>query len=388
MKYTIHHLDDQEHFDEVMKSVQDIDWIGFDTEFIGEKTYIPKLCLLQIICNSEIYLVDTLEVKNLDLFLDFIEDPKVLKVTHAGDNDYRLLYQLFGTVPKNTFDTQVAAGFVGYNYPAGFRKIVERELRISLSKSHTVTNWEIRPLPSKAVDYAVEDVKYLPQLHEQLAADLEKRNRTSWAREENRKWEEESFYQLDPYKEVLNNDLIYQLDFKHKVFLLRLITWRRETAASLNVPKDAVLQSRHISTVVKSIKNGQQGFRANRTLPENVWKRHQNAWIKLQEEPVRDEEKAFIKSLPAPGPDNPETEWAMELLYHFVRKQCLEHEISAALLLPRGDFNKLKSGNGFDETLLTGWRAEMLGPTLVKWLKAGKPIQVAWTEDSCKIEMK
>jgi hypothetical protein len=77
----------------------------------------------------------------------------------------------------------------------------------------------------------------------------------------------------------------------------------------------------------------------------------------------------------------------MELLYHFIKKQCLEHEISAALLFPRGDFNKLKSGNGFDDALLSGWRAELMGPNLVHWLQKGADIQMKWDSDACILTM-
>ena len=165
MNVRVHFLERQFDFDRVMASIAQNPWIGFDTEFVGEKTYVPVFCLLQIIAGNDVFLVDTLRINDLRPFLDIVADPDVLKITHAGDNDYRLLNTLYGTVPQNTFDTQIAAGFVGYNYPAGFGKIVERELGVTLAKSHTVANWEARPLDPKAVNYAVEDVKYLPTLH-------------------------------------------------------------------------------------------------------------------------------------------------------------------------------------------------------------------------------
>ena len=388
MDHPVEFLRTQHELEKAIADLGRIEWFGFDTEFVGEKTYIPKLCLLQFICKDRIFLVDTLEIKNLDVLIRIVEDPDILKVTHAGDNDYRLLNQLYGTVPQNTFDTQIAAGFTGYNYPAAFRKIVEKELKISLSKSHTVADWEARPLSPRALDYAIEDVKYLPELHERLSWDLDKRKRTSWAREENRKWESAEFYQYDPKREILGNDLIYKLDFKQKIFLVRLVLWRRETAAKLDVPKETVLQSRHMATVVKAVTSGQQGHKANRTLPESVWKRHSKSWQSLHSQPHTDEEVAFIKSLPKPSREKPVIEWSMELMYHFVRRQCLLHEISAALLLPRGDFNKLKNKHGFDESLLTGWRAELLGEPLLSWLKEGKEIDANWAEDFCTLRMK
>lgn len=371
-----------------MERAKNQSWIGFDTEFVGEKYYIPVLGLLQIVSEQNIYLVDTLKIRDLSTFLGIIEDPEVLKITHAGDNDYRLLNTLFGVVPKNTFDTQIAAGFVGYNYPCGFGKIVEKELKITLAKSHTIADWEARPLDPKALKYAVEDVEYLPVLHEKLTNKLKRHKRESWAREENRKWEEAAFYEINPNKEFFANDMIYQLDNREKIFLMRIYRWRLETAASMNIPKETVLQSRFISTVVRATKGGANAFKANRTMQENIWKKHLNTWTALWQAPVQDAEKELIEGLTRPAPEDPEREWTMELLYHLVKKQCLEHEISAALLFPRPDFNRLKSGSeDFDHSLLDGWRAELMGRELVEWFKKGRRIAVNWSDHQCVLSM-
>ena len=388
MNYHVHFIDDQKQFDQTMDGLRDAPWIGFDTEFVGEKTYVPVLCLIQVVADNDIYLIDTLKVKDLQGLMKLLAAPEILKITHAGDNDYRLLHILYGLVPQNTFDTQIAAGFVGYNYPAGFGKIVERELSVTLAKSHTVADWERRPLDPKALDYAVEDVKYLPALHNKLTAKLRRRNREAWAQEEYRKWENPSFYIVDPYKEILANDYIHQLGFKDKVFLMRLFLWRRQKAAELNVPREGVLQSRHISTVLRSTKDGPGAFRSNRTLPENVWKRYAQEWLDLWSAKPTDGETEWLKALPSPSPDDPEREWTMELLYHFVKKQCLEHELSAALLLPKGDFNKLKSGSDeFDQDLLKGWRAGLLGENLVHWLQRGEALKLDWQDGNCILKM-
>lgn len=388
MNFRVHFLERQLDFDRVMQSISANPYIGFDTEFVGEKTYVPVLCLIQIVADEDIYLIDTMRITDLRTFLSILEDPAVLKITHAGDNDYRLLHTLYGTVPQNTFDTQISAGFVGYNYPAGFAKIVERELGVQLAKSHTVANWEARPLDPKALDYAVEDVKYLPGLYEKLTNKLRRKHRIEWAREENRKWEDAAFYALDPYKEVLANDHIYQLDAREKVFLIRLYAWRREKAATLNVTKESVLQSRFIGTVVRATKDGPNAFKANRTMQEHFWRKYLEEWQDLWKLKATEEENRFLGTLPKPAPENPEREWTMELLYHFVKKQCLIHEISAALLLPRGDFNKLKDDRGhFDHSLLEGWRAELLGVELTAWLQRGDDVSFTWEDGKCVLGM-
>jgi ribonuclease D len=389
MDYRVQFLERQFDFDRAMEGLENAPWIGFDTEFVGEKTYVPILCLLQIVADKNIYLVDTLRISDLSRFLRFLEDPEILKITHAGDNDYRLLYTLYGVTPSNTFDTQIAAGFVGYNYPAGFGKIVEKEIGVTLAKSHTVADWEARPLDRKAVDYAVEDVRYLPDLHEKLSRKLTRLKRTEWAREENRKWETPDFYEYDPFKEVLSNDMIHQLDYQEKIFLIRLYQWRRDKAAELNVPKETILQSRHVSTVVRAMKNGQSAFRANRTLPENVWRKNLQDWELIWRNPVRPEEKAFLEGLPKPFIESAEMEWTMEMLYHLVKLRCIEHEISAALLLPRGEFNRFREKiDGGSNSFLSGWRAELLGAQLVEWINSRRIARLHWESDGVKLSPK
>jgi ribonuclease D len=388
MNYQTHFLEKQQDFDQVMDSIKNHPWIGFDTEFVGEKYYIPVLGLIQIVTAEDIYLVDTLKITQLDKFLDILSDEQVLKITHAGDNDYRLLYILFGSTPQNTFDTQISAGFVGYNYPSGFGKLVEKELRVSLAKSHTIADWEARPLDPKALEYAVEDVKYLPALYEKLTKKLKHHHRESWAREENRKWENPAFYVSAPHKELFANDLVHQLEFREKIFLMRLYRWRIQKAIELNIPKETVLQTRHISTVIRATKGGPNAFKSNRTMHEGVWKKHLDTWLLLWSEPATEDEKDVLSGLVKPAPEDQEREWTMELLYHLVKKQCIEHEISAALLLPRGDFNRLKSGSDhFDSSLLEGWRAELMGAELVAWMKKGGKVSIDWVDQQCRLLM-
>ena len=128
-----------QQFGEINNSIS---WLGFDTEFVGEKRFFTRLCLIQVITENGLFLIDPFKVKDLGVFLDMLTDPDIVKITHAGDNDYRLIHTDYGIIPRNVFDTQIAAGFVGYKYPVSFRKLVEGELNIFLSKGYAVADWE------------------------------------------------------------------------------------------------------------------------------------------------------------------------------------------------------------------------------------------------------
>lgn len=387
-EFQVHYIDKQADFEAAMSHISTSEWIGFDTEFVGEKTFVPVFCLLQVVAGQDIFLIDPLKINDLRPFLALLENPDILKLTHAGDNDYKLMFQLYGTIPTNTFDTQIAAGFVGHNYPAGFGKLCEKELKTTLSKSHTVTDWAARPLPPKALQYAVEDVKYLPGLWRKLSGKLEKRARTAWQREENAKWEVLPFYTIDPYKEALGGELIYQLHFAEQLFLLRMHHWRRSRAEEVNQPREVVLQAKYITPIVKAIKSGREGFTNNRVLHDGVWKKNLDEWLKLYKTPATEAEKNLLDSLPGHIAEDPELEWTLDLLYLLVRRRCLDHKLSPALVMPRGDFNKMRNPAAeLEAHYLHGWRADLLGPELIDWFTRRQEMRLEFSEGSGHFSM-
>jgi ribonuclease D len=388
MKHQVQFVDTDAAFQALIQDLQTAKWFAYDTEFIGEKTYVPVLCLIQVLHNDTVYLIDPIALPDMKPFADLITDPGILKITHAGDNDYRLMYQLYGVVPKNLFDTQVAAGFIGYPYPTGFGRIVSSEMGLELGKGYAVTQWDKRPLDAKVLQYAVEDVVYLRHLYEKMTRKLEKKHRDQWVKEEIAKWEDPEFYVFNPLRDLLSTDMVYRLrSEKERFFLLRLYEWRRERAETDNIPKEHVLPSKYISAIVRSMKDGKRSLQNNRTIPDHHWQKHFNAWMELFEKPAEEREIRILDNLPPEVMENPEKDWFLDLMYHLIKKCGVETGVSAALLLSRTDFNKMKETN-FDFSILDGWRGEVLGPELVHWLKTQGKITVKWEDHACVLRMK
>ena len=109
-------IEDEHAMQQFIEENKEIDWLCFDTEFVGEKRYVTLICLIQIATENGFYFIDTLKLDNIDPFLDLLEDASILKITHAGENDYRLLQQQMDVIPRNVFDTQIVSGFAGYKY--------------------------------------------------------------------------------------------------------------------------------------------------------------------------------------------------------------------------------------------------------------------------------
>ena len=359
-----------------------LSWMAFDTEFVGEKRFHTLLCLIQVKSEKGLFLIDPIRLKNLDPFLELVADPGITKITHAGDNDYRLLNNLFGIVPVNVFDTQVAAGFVGYNYPVSFRKLVESELNVHLKKGYAVADWESRPFQSKQLRYALNDVLFLPDLWQSLQEKLRQQNRTHWADEELGLWEKAEYYYRDPHDEAIKSNLMRSLKNRERAFLIRLFAWRRELAEKRDHSKEMVLPAKYISQIVRSISSGREALKHNRRIPSKTAERYGAIFEELYNRPVTDEEKEILKRIPSDLDDDPKEQIIMEMLYQVIKYKCLEEDISINMVVPRGELKKIRADEDDAlELLAGGWRQEMLGAYFLDWLSNANRMKVELHEN-------
>ncbi|MGB9152958.1 MAG: ribonuclease D, partial [Alphaproteobacteria bacterium] len=164
---------------------QNADFITVDTEFMRERTFWPKLCLVQIGGADESVAIDPL-AEGIDLtpLFGLMNDPKILKVFHAARQDVEIFYNLTGRVPAPMFDSQVAAMVCGYGEAASYETLAASLAGAKVDKSSRFTDWAMRPLSEKQLTYALGDVIYLRDVYRKLIAMLEKNNRVSWVQEE------------------------------------------------------------------------------------------------------------------------------------------------------------------------------------------------------------
>ncbi len=352
------------------ETCKDIDWIGFDTEFIGEKRYYTLLCLIQVSCEHGYFLIDPLAIDNLDPFLDFLEDPDVITITHAGDNDYRLLNQQFDVVPKNVFDTQVAAGFIGHRYPTSFGKLVEAEVGVKLGKGFAVTDWTQRPMSSKQVKYALNDVIYLRELYDTMMEKLAANGRREWALEECQIFADPDYYYRDPNHEFLNSNIARSSRTKERVFLLRLYNWRKTTAEKKNYSKEMILQSKLIGQLVRGVRGGLDAMRDNRRLPGKTISRYGEMFIEFYNEPATQEEIDVVQSISRASREEEEDDMLIELLYLIMKYRASEADVAHALVMPRNAIKRMKQDPEVREKIIeSGWRSELLGEDYINWVK-------------------
>ena len=382
------YIDTPETLQKFIDENQEISWMGFDTEFVGEKRFYTLLCLIQVITDNGVYIIDSIKLRELDAFYDMIEDPKIVKITHAGENDYRLLKIEGGVIPQNLFDTQIAAGFVGYNYPISFRKLVANEIGINLGKGYTVSDWESRPINQKQIKYALDDIIYLKELWDLLTTKLNKLDRYDWAIEEMKKYESEDYYKKIPNKEAFANSMIYNLRPKNQLFLIRLYKWRIDKAEQKNYSKEMILPAKYISAITRNIGSGRAALKNHRRLPNGIMGKYMDDFLSLYETDATPEEKEILASIPTAQIQPTGQETIMEMLSLLIKIKCNQEKLSNGLLIYGSGIKKMKADDQyFDEKLATGWRGKFLGENLIGWLRNRKDLEIDMQKDQCVIRM-
>src|ERR1700761_5763616 len=175
------------------------DFITVDTEFMRERTYWPKLCLIQLGGPADSVAVDPLaEGMKLDPLYELLANPKIMKVFHAARQDVEIFYNLSGKVPSPMFDTQVAAMVCGFGDAASYETLAGQLAGAKIDKSSRFTDWSNRPLTETQIEYALGDVSHLRKVYVKLRDQLQRTGRTEWVTEEMQELTDTKLYDIDP----------------------------------------------------------------------------------------------------------------------------------------------------------------------------------------------
>jgi ribonuclease D len=218
--------------------------VGLDTEFIRERTWWPKLALVQIaLGNGGILLVDTLVPGMAAALAPMLADPNVLKVMHSASEDLVALKHACGVVPRPLFDTQIAAALAGVAAGAGYQRLVQDTLGVALPKGETRSDWLRRPLSAAQLEYAADDVLHLFALHDDLLARLDALGRRQWLAEDcARMVDNASKDELEQWPHLSLRSAQF-LDRAGQHRLLRLLRWRDAHARQVDKPRSWILDS-------------------------------------------------------------------------------------------------------------------------------------------------
>ena len=349
---------DDAALDDVVESVLAHDRYALDTEFHRERTYFPRLALIQIAWGDRTVLVDPLAVdaRRLRPLLDSDR----LAVLHAAQQDLDVLTHACGGVPTRLYDTQLAAGFLGYSTPS-LSSLVAGEFGITLAKGDRLTDWLMRPLTADQQRYAAADVEHLLALHDRQLAELETLGRIAWVEEACEELRVRPVSGAEPDQAWTRIKDAKSLKPRARGVAKAVAAWRERRAMRTDVPVRQVLPDLGVLGIAQSAPRtpddlarcrGVDGRHTKGTIANEIL----DAVTRGLEEPVvveRHEGEELDRRLRP----------AVTLVSAWVAELARQERIDTALLATRADLVALLRG---DEAarLRHGWRSDVVGDAI------------------------
>ena len=354
--------------------------LAIDTEFVSERRYQALLCLAQVAVPDpdapegvRTEVLDPIE-GGLDPgpLAGVLADPAVEVVVHAGRQDVAILRRSWATEVRNLFDTQVAAGFLGFGNQEGYESLVRKVLNVRLKGSEGFTRWDRRPLTAQQLEYAGDDTRLLLALGDELERRLVERERLDWAREECRALEEATD-ERDPDRVYERLPRLSRLSESGRAVARELVQWREEVARTMDRPPGFVLPDQALTELARRAPGDRGGLEQIRGLPPQTLHRRGDRLLQAIERGRR-------RSPPPPPPEPPARDPAdaplVSLAQALVRQRSIESGVAVELIATQSELSALVSAlrrgrNGDRLRVTRGWRGELVGDEL-RELVAGR----------------
>lgn len=368
------YIDNAAALAELCAQLRRASWIALDTEFVREKTFYPRLCLVQLASDELLACVDPFAVPGLDPLVAVLYDEAITKVMHAARQDMEIFYHQRGELPRPVFDTQLAAPLLGLKEQMGYASLVEALLGVKLDKAHTRADWSQRPLSAAQLQYAVDDVRYLAALYPLLRDQLEAKGRLNWLDADFSELSDPRLYASPPADAWLRIKGMQRLRPRQLAVAQALAAWREETAQRLDKPRSWILHEDSLLDLARLQPNNKAELAQLRGLHEQTAARHGEAILQV----IADAQGRAPIPLPPsyqPLPLGDAQEAVVDLLLAAVRKLAAEQAIHPNLVAGRKEVERLVTGD-VDISLLHGWRRQMAGDTLLAILRGKAQLRV------------
>lgn len=364
----------QDELNEFCKKLAQGPYLTIDTEFLRDKTYYPILCLIQMAGpDVDAAAIDPIEHKHLDLapFHALMANKKVLKVFHAARQDLEIFYQLSdGALPQPIFDTQVAAMVTGFGDQIAYNALVQQLTGHALEKNAQFTDWSRRPLSSKQIKYALDDVIFLREVYEKLAALLKKKNRESWADQEMAVLTSTKTYAFDP--EDAWERIKIRSDKPEVLGILKALAgWREAEAQRRDIPRGHVLKDETLADLALYRPKDEEGLSRVRSLQKSMAKGDKAQKILKLIAGARAADPKTWPNPPAPVIMPRDARPVLEMLKMLLRICAAEADVTPRLVASNEDLERLAAEDKPNTHTLEGWRYEVFGKEALA-LKSGK----------------
>ena len=362
-------IDVAETVEQVVARAREEGRVAIDTELVWERTYYPRLALIQIaFSEDEWYLIDASVPETLPPLGPLIADPAIVKILHDAAQDLAILRRATGESPKSVFDTRVAAGFAGLSSTTSLSGLLQELLEIELAKTETRTDWFIRPLSDDQLDYAADDVRYLARARDILLSRAEERGVQQWLTEELGQLNEPGLYaERDARLQFERIKGRGRLKHRQLAVLRELAAWREEEARVQDLPRGRISSDKLLLlTATRSPKTDEE-------LKELKSFRHNRHQHRRQQILKAVEAGLAVRDADCPEPP-PRSRFdrtfagRADSAIGLLEERSAQRQIDHALVATRSEIRALlrDGGRAEEHRLLSGWRWQFLGRELVE----------------------
>lgn len=365
---------------------------AFDTEFIGENTYQPVLCLIQVATGERVELIDPMAIPREAMrpFWELLADERLEKICHAGDQDAEIASQESGLTARNMFDAQIAAGMVGISYPVALWRAVEHFTGVTLEKAHTYSAWNRRPLSREQVAYAIDDVRYLPAVHAAMKKRLAELGHDTWMAAACREMCEAAAAPVDARKLFAKIRGAAGLKPEQLAVLREIAALREQIAFEHDVPARTFLKDEVLYEIAERLPETMAALGRIRGMPpEELESYGDEILVAIQTGLNVPEEKR--PRLFVPGEDPAEVKRLAENLWVAAQVICLGQSVTPGLVTSQSEVTALArlvhQGKPIDgHPLMGGWHRECLGEKLTALLRGELTVDVTMREEALRAE--
>jgi ribonuclease D len=350
--------------------IKTADYCTIDTEFVREKTYYPILSLIQIASEQHMACIDPLAVEDFDPLIALLQRQELVKVFHSPSQDLEILYQYFSSMPEPIFDTQLAAAVLGYDHQIGYAELVNAITGVKLDKKHTRANWNRRPLSQDEIDYAMDDVRYLLPVYQNLKKQLDSKNRAAWIEKDLLAMTSVSTYLVemsDLWKRLKGIQKLKGVELQIARFLCQ---WREQMAQRKNLPRRWIVKDEILIEIARlkpaTLSDLDSIHDPGDARNDKFFARHAETLLQL----ARDAQNSPASEWPRHEARNSVTMHQQALgdcLMALCRVIAEENQIALATLATRKDIDSLIT-NRKNSRLSQGWRFIMAGERLMNFI--------------------
>ncbi len=343
-------------------------WLAVDTEFLRERTYFPRLCLIQVAGAEHAACIDPLAIEDLSPLRKLLLDPAVTKVFHAARQDLEIFLRLWGELPAPLFDTQPAAALLGIGDQIGYGALVKAVLGVELPKDHSRTDWSKRPLERAQRRYALDDVIHLGRAYTRMREKLQELGRLEWLESEFRSLTDPATYALEPmemWKRVKGRQ---HLKGVRLAALQQLAAWREEEALARDLPRRWVLKDDVLLELARRSPADLEELARVRGVDRPLLQRHGETLLRRIRRARELPREQWPREKPRPARSSAAQEAALDILGGALRLIADEAGLSPQLIASRKDLAALLHEDP-GARLLHGWRRQLAGEPLLKLLR-------------------